>query len=259
MSSWTYGGIPLNLFGSVTDITGVSGFPQRRGDNITVPYRDGRIHTTKYFEQRTLSFGMAISGMDIVDFSRKMDTLKGLLALRTQQTLTNVLADGTTRTASAIVNKDLAVKQYSPTFAKIVIEFQMASPFFRGSTLYTSTTTIDASPKAATITNPGTAAESNPKFILTGPLQDTVITNSTTGFVLTYTGTIASPRVVTIQTAATGEYTCADDLANNLIGNLSHTPGVELMLFNPGANVLSIADDTATTGTVNITFYPPYL
>jgi hypothetical protein len=31
------------------------------------------------------------------------------------------------------------------------------------------------------------------------------------------------------------------------------------MIFNVGANILSIASDITTTGTVKISFYPPFL
>ena len=112
---------------------------------------------------------------------------------------------------------------------------------------------------AITITNAGTADERNPTIVLTGPLLNTVITNVTNGCVLTYTGTIASPRVVTISKSSTGEYTATNDLGANVIGNVTHSGDAALFVVDAGDNDLSVADGTHTTGSVKVEFYPPYL
>jgi hypothetical protein len=164
------------------------------------------------------------------------------------------------RNAYATVNRPLEVQRVTNTFARIVVEFTLCQPFFRLSTAITdNTTTIDSDPKAMVVANPGTIEERDATIILTGPLANTVITNSTNGCTLTYTGTIASPRVVTISTASTGEYVATNDLGANVIGNVSHTGASALMVFNTGNNTLSIADDTHTTGTVQVTFNAPFL
>jgi hypothetical protein len=142
----------------------------------------------------------------------------------------------------------------------VVVEFVMPRPYFRLSTaIADNTTTINTSPKAMTVTNPGTIEERDPTITLTGPLLNTVITNSTVGISLTYTGTIASPRVVTISTNSYGEYVATNDLGTNVIGNVTHNGAAALMVLNPGDNTMSITDGTATTGTVKIAFNAPYL
>ena len=72
-------------------------------------------------------------------------------------------------------------------------------------------------------------------------------------------GTIASPRVVTIQLAAGGDWTATTDLGANVIANVTHSGAPSLFVFNVGANTLSVADDTHTTGTVGFSFYAPFL
>jgi hypothetical protein len=86
-----------------------------------------------------------------------------------------------------------------------------------------------------------------------------VITNNTTGSVLSYNAAIASPRVVTISQNAYGEYIAVDDLNTNVIQNVTHSGTPEFMRLNPGNNSLSITSDVATTGTVKMSFYAPYL
>ena len=260
MTTWTFGGTALTSFGKVTLIDDYLELPTRRGENIILPFRHGTVFAQKYYGERVLTFGIAINAASATALETTFDNMRKLFSLRTEQTLAATMEDSTVRNASASVNSPLEVKRFTNTFARVTVEFSLAKPYFRLSTaIADNTTTINASPKAMTVTNPGTVEERDATIILTGPLLNTVITNSTTGGTLTYTGTIASPRVVTISTSATGEYVATTDLGANVIGNITHTGASALMVFNPGDNTLSITDGTATTGTVKVTFSAPFL
>lgn len=259
-TAWTFGGTALTTFGKVTLINDYLDMPARRGNDIDLPFTDGGQFVNKFYGARTLTFGVAINVADAATLESTLDTLRKLLAVRTQQTLSMTLQDSTVRTISASVNKPLQINRIGAKLAKCMIEFVCPFPFWRLSTAISSnTTTINANPKAMTVTNPGTVAERRASIILTGPLSNTVITNSTNGNVLTYTGTIASPRVVTISYTAAGEVTATDDLAANKISNITHTPEAAFMIFETGANTLSIADSTHSTGTVQVTFNAPFI
>lgn len=260
MTTWTYGGTALTTYGKVTLINDYLDAPARRGDDTMIPFRHGKVFNKKYYDSRSLSFGLAITAATATALESTFDSMRQKFALNTEQTLAMTMNDATVRNISATVNQPLNVERVTNTFARVVVQFDCADPFWRLSTaIADNTTTINANPKAMTVTNPGTAPETNPTIILTGPLSNTVITNSTTGSVLTYTGTIASPRVVTIVRSANGDYTATDDLAANVIANVTHSGTPEFMLLNPGNNSLSIADGTATTGTVKMSFYAPFL
>ena len=260
MTSFTYGGTALSSFGTVTVMNSYLNFANRRGDNQVIPFRDGAVHVNKFFDQRILTFGITIQKSSAANLESSLDDLRKLFSPRTTQTLAMTLESAAVRNISATVDREMEVERFGPYIAKVVVEFVCAKPVWRLSSAITdNTTTIDASPKAMTVTNPGTVQERDATIILTGPLQNTVITNSTNGLTLTYTGTIASPRVVTISTSATGEYLATTDLAANVIGNVTHTGDACLMAFNPGDNTMSITDATATTGTVKVTFNAPYL
>ena len=256
---WYFGGTSLDGFGKLTMLEDYLDMAERRGGNIIVPQRHGRVHVDKYFDQRVLTFGLTLDESSKSALEGKLDDLKALLGKTGQQTLRADFNDGTTRSAPAESTNNLSVSRRSPTVAKIVIEFLLAEPFLRSTTQETNTITIDASPKTGTVTHPGSAPETKAEIVLTGPLQNTVITNTTTGGTLTYTGTIAAPRVVTISVNAYGEVTAEDDLGANMIGNITHSGAAALFVLEPGANALSITDATATTGTVGINYYPPYL
>lgn len=260
MTSWTFGGTALSSFGKVTLLNDYLDIATRRGENQTIPFRHGRRFVQKYYDERILVFGIHVIGATATALEASIDTMKGLFGVKTEQVLAQTMEDATVRNAYATVNRRMEVQRRSNLIASTTVEFLLSSPLFRLSTaIADNTTTINASPKAMTVTNPGTIEERDATIILTGPLSNTVITNSTNGCVLTYTGTIASPRVVTISTAATGEYVATDDLGANKITNITHSGASALMVFDKGANSLSITDGTATTGTVKVTFYAPFL
>jgi predicted phage tail component-like protein len=259
MTTWIYGGSTLSTFGRVTVVNDYLDTGDRRGENILIPFRHGKVFIQKYYDERKITLGIALIGSSASDLESKVDTLKALLAPKTTQTLSQTREDTTVRTVPATVDKNLQVQRISATIAKAVLEFTLPNPFFRASSATTSTTTINASPKAIGVTNAGTVEETAPTITLTGPLQNTVITNSTNGCTLTYTGTIASPRVVTIQLTANGDWTATTDLGANVIGNVTHSGAPSLFVFDVGANSLSVTDATHTTGTLGFSFYAPYL
>jgi tail protein len=256
---WSFGGTALTTYGKVTLINDYLDIPERRGENQLIPFRHGKIFVPKYYDERKMVFGIAIQAASALALESTIDALKAKIAPRTEQTLSNIREDGTIRTVPASVETPMQIERYGSNKALLTIEFSLAFPLFRLSTAITdNTTTINANPKAMTVTNPGTIEERDATIIMTGPLSNTVMTNSINGCILTYTGTIASPRVVTIQTV-NGEYVATTDLGVSVIGNITHAGAAALMVFDVGSNPLSIADGTHTTGTVKVSFNAPYL
>jgi len=257
--TWTYGGTALTSFGKITVIDGYLDMPQRRGSNQIIPFQHGTMHAGKYYDQRVLAFGITITAASASALETTFDNLRKLIAPRTQQTLSLTREDSSVLTSQAIVDAPLQVNRITNTLARVVVEFVMPRPYFRLSTAISdNTTTINTSPKAMTVTNPGTIEERDATITLTGPLQNTVITNSTVGVSLTYTGTIAGGEAVVISTNTYGEYTAVKTGSVNVIGNVTHSGAAAFMVLNPGSNTLSITDGTATTGTVKVAFNAPY-
>lgn len=258
MTTYTYNGTDLSTLGNITLIDGYLDIPERRGSNITIPFRNGAIFSPKYYEERALIFGIAVLGASLSDLEQKMQAIQALFSERTQKTLEITYEDASTKTAQVAVNKPLQVVR-TQSLARIVVEFEMTEPFFRSSTaIADNTTTIDASPKAMVVANPGTVEERDPTIILTGPLTNVTITNTTVGCSLTYTGVISGGHTVTIGTL-NGEYYATHSVNGNVIGNVTHAGAPALMIFVPGNNTLSITSSVTTTGTVKATFNAPYL
>ena len=260
--TWTYNGTDLSTFGKITVIEGYLDMPQRRGGNQVIPFQHGTMHAGKYYDERRLAFGITINKSSASALETAFDDLRKLIAPRTQKTLSLTREDASVLTTQAIVDAPLQVSRVTNTLARLVVEFVMPRPYFRLSTaIADNTTTINTSPKSMTVTNPGTIEERDPTITLTGPLSNTVITNTTVGVSLTYTGTIAGGEVVTISTNSYGEFTATSTAGGgtNVIGNISHNGAAALMVLDVGSNTLSITDSTATTGTVKVSFHAPYL
>lgn len=260
MSKWSYDGTELDSIGIVTLVADSLGIPARRGENMLVPFRPGRVFVAKEFEQRAMTLGLEVHGDTRAELETAVDAVKQLLSRRLLKTLSQTLEDLTVRTAQAELVGDLGVSPVSPVSVRMVLNFVLPDPFFYGTTQVSESVTVDASPKTLAVTNPGTVEARDPTIVLTGPLENTEITNPENGASIKYNAAIAAPRVVTISKDANGEYVATTDLGANVIGNVTHSGGAFLFALEKKITQnLSITDDVATTGQVAISFYPPYL
>lgn len=260
MTTFSFGGTQLETFGNITQINDYLDLPARRGNDIQIPFQHGEVFVKKFYDSRIMSFGIAVMEASAAALEATIKTMQGLFAPLTQQTLSMTLEDGSVRTVQAIVNGPMQTNKLASNVARVVVEFKLAKPYLRLSTaIADNTTTIDTNPHAMTVTNPGTVEERDATIILTGPLSNTIITNSTNGKTLTYTGTISAGHVVTIETNSTGEYIATHSVSGNVIGNVTHSGDTALMTFDVGSNTLSIADGTHSTGTVKVSFNAPFL
>lgn len=256
-TTWTFGGSALTSFGRVTLMDDYLDTAERRGENQVLPFRHGKKFVEKYYEERRIIFGLAINVATATLLESTLDNLKKLASTRAQQTLSQTMEDASVRTISATIDTPLQINRLSNTFAKAVLEFSCPTPYYRSNTQTNGTITMSAGTVGGTIVNSGTIEEIDPTITLVGPLNNTVITNSTNGYSLSYAGSIGG--TVVIQTnGTTGEYTATAG-TSNVIGNITHSPGAALMLLNAGSNIFSITNAGGTTGQVRFAFYPPYL
>ncbi|MEN6480905.1 MAG: hypothetical protein ABFD29_01830 [Anaerolineaceae bacterium] len=260
--TWKFGSTDLTSIGAYSIITfeDANTLPSRRGDNPVIPQREGRLYVPKFYDQRLLSLGMYIKGANRSDFESKIDLFKALFGKGNQQILQRTMADGSVRQVGAEVSK-FDISQKSDRYCKATVDFLLSSPFFRSTSKTSLTTTIDASPKTFTLTNPGTADDRTAVITLTGPLTNpkiiNIFTNPVTGLQelvwVGYTGIIAALDTRTIDV---GNLTCYSG-ANNYLNLLSHSGDAYFLLLKAGANTIRV-ESASTGGTVKIEFYAPY-
>jgi phage-related protein len=255
--AWSFGGTTFSTWGTVTLMDDYMDIPERRGENVLVPFRHGTVFTPKYYGERKITFGIAILSTSATAQDTVIDGMNQLFGRQTQQTLSCTREDNTVRNALATVDVPLETERITATFARCVVQFTLSDPLFYSSDLSTdNTTTISATDTAMVVDNIGTAEMRDPTILLSGPLANVTI-STTDSISLTYTGSISSSDTVTIGTL-NGEYYATHSATGSVIGNVAHSGASALLVLQPGTNNLQVATDT-TGGTVKISFYPPFL
>jgi phage-related protein len=257
MSTWSFRGTALDELGIVTVVSDSLKMPNRRGENMTIPFRNGRILTNKYFDQRVMTLGLEVFGSSLQELEENADVIKALLGTGVgllEQTLEN----GQVRNAIAEYRADTNFTRVSPISGKMLLDFVLPDPFFYSDTLTDVDYVIDESPHLETLNNPGTAASSKIRVRLTAPLENTVITHTGNNASLSYNAAIATGWVEIFLDEESGQLLAIDDDDNNVIDNVDYS-GDPVLLLEAGDNPLSITDDVATTGEVRIEFYPANL
>lgn len=100
-----------------------------------------------------------------------------------------------------------------------------------------------------------------PMIVLTGPMNDPVLTNTTTGEILSFTGaTIPAGAAYLIDTRY-GHKTVEDTTGANQIGKLANASDLSTFHLRPGANFLQVSFSGGTTAAsqVNLTYYDRYI
>lgn len=260
MTSWKIGTTEFSTLGYVTLINDYMDFADHRGTNYTIPHRHGSVFVEKFFNERKITFGIVVVETDATNLETLMDTLRSTLAVRTQQTLEMTMNDASKRVISVSVDESLQGERVSDKIYKTVVSFMAAFPFWRSDTpIADNTVTIDASPHAMTVTNTGTVEEREPTILIAGPFTSITIANSTNSTSVTYTGAIDAGETVTIG-ILNGEFYATHSVDGNVIGNVTHAGSSALLPIEVGANTLAITSAGGdNSGTVKISFYPPFI
>ena len=246
---------------AITELASAEDMPVKKGDNPLVPYREGRTHVKKYYDQRVISLGMVIAGPTPADFQARMDILKKTFGKQDQKWLKRQMADGTIRQALAEPfgqSKTGAFRFRSilqDHAGRMVVDFKLSEPVFRAPAPTAPTPTqINASPKTFTINNPGTAQDRSMIITLAGPLTNPRIDNLTNNTWVSWTGVIAGGSNLVLDV---GEFTAAKD-AVNALDDLLHAGDKYFLVLDPDDNSISVTSDVTTTGTVGFSFNAPF-
>lgn len=261
------------------------------GDNVRIPYRNGRVWKTKTFDQRTLTLAMFVNGTDVngaiptgfstvaiarrAQFNSNLRTLKRLFAprsaqlsiSRTLQFLTGVethtaLADaynpssgGLTPGGGGLGTDQWDLVPVTINYGTFSIDLVMADPWWYGPQQTPSVTSA-----GLTITNPGDVEHDHPVITFNGPLSNPMLTNTSLSLPIQvwYTGTIASGSSVILDA---GAYTALTNLGSSVIGSVSHSGSLKWMLLEPGNNIMTLTNQqggSVGTGNAVVQYSPPY-
>lgn len=251
---WTYNGINLctdnwNVEGVISGL----GTPKLRGSNIRIPFENGKRHIKKRYESRNLMFSMWVKANDMVTLDENIDYLSTLFGRRGQHVLKRIMRSGEIRETMAEVYGDVTFVTKRPGHCKFAVEFELADPFFYGTTLENEVKTISSTDYSWTHNNPGTAPVTNAIITLSGPLDSPKLENLVNNIWLKYQGAILVGETVVINTK---DFSCEKD-GVNMISAIKHGGDSYWLTLEPGYNSLEVTTQE-TGGSVGIEYYPTY-
>jgi len=258
LNTWTFGGVRLDSFGFVTDLTSYLDIPPKRSENVLIPLNDGRVHAKKFFDQRSMTFGLLVQADNIHELEEKVDSLKLLVGSRDQQALAYQAHDGIRSALAEVVNQISATRDSDPLSVDYILDFLLADPFFRSTTIYSLEITVDAVTHAMDIANAGTVDERTAVITFTGPLEHPKIELMASGIYVQYNAHIAAGQTVIIDCK---DYTAVHSVSGNVINNMVHSGDPCFLPILAGTNHCHVTHANAgnTTGKCKVEFYPPYL
>ena len=242
--------------------------PPRRGENLGVPFLDGRRFVQKHFEQRTIPLNMwvrdkNVDGNPVPGKTEKQvleentSALKQLFgAPRGQVSFRYKLRDGATwrKAMVEVVNIITFDKIAAGLAAKFSVDLLLADPFFYAETYTTDPETLTVTPHEWTHNNPGTAPAKKMLITFSGSLAAPKLENVSTGVWVQYNTTIAGGETVVIDTE---NFTVMKG-ATNMISVLKHQGDPAWFLLDPGNSNMKVTCDETPSGSVEIKYYAPY-
>jgi|SRR5215472_6459871 len=285
---FTVNGVSLSTYAyNIQTLAGREQTPPIVGDNIRVPYRNGRIWKQKTFDQRTIVLAMYVRGCDVngvvpatrtlerATFNSNLRMLKRLFAprgsqlivTRTLQFLTGTethtgLADaynpssgGFTAGGGGLGTNQWDLVPVSITYGTFSIDLVFADPWWYGASVAPVITSA-----GGTINNIGDVEHDHPVIRFNGPLTNPMLTNLTPNpdVAVWYSGTIASGAYVQLDANA---YTAVTNTGASVIGNVFHTGALKWMVLEPGNNSMTLtnqAGGAVGSGNATVTYAPPY-
>jgi len=253
--SWEYDGVDLTTYAYNVRLLGAPvDVPARRGDNVVIPGKRGRLYTAKQHDQRLLTLAMWVrdihpttgseAGSEVQMLSN-LDTLRGLFARDGQHTLSHTMG-GVTRYATAEVNNAVEFQPQGTNLSAFVVEFLLADPWWYAAAATTvGPTTITASPQNIGITNNGTYV-AIPTLTVTGPIANPTFTIGSVW--VKFNDSIVVGETLTIDC----ESWEADVDGVDASGDITHEGKVRWLEIPVGVSTLTVAS-SGYAGTTDVT------
>jgi hypothetical protein len=259
-------GTSLNTYAyNIESWTGRSGIPDLLGENIPRPYGYGEQFIPMTFGGRTEQLSMWVVGCNAdgtmpspgttqrAQFNANLETIKSLffgniettLALTRYVSMPSGLREQ--RALGQARGMTDPTTMAGATRGAFTVDLRVLSGFWTGTADQTATLTAGSN----SVTNDGTAPAVPHILKFTGPLTNPSLTNTRTGAVITFTGSIGN--------GVEYELNCATfDASNGAVWTgLSHSGS--RWLFNLAAGVQSILMTGSGAGSVTLTWRPIYL
>lgn len=264
---WEYNGVNLTRYGfNIQHLGAPLNTAPFRGDNIVVPHKTGRLYTAKWADQRIVSLSMWVKDIPVDAGTpnaesymlANLDTLRQLFGAPGQHTLKHQFGTVTRLAQAEVVNQVEFQPEGINNVYRLVVEFQLADPWWYAESATTvGPTSIVSNPQNITVTNAGTYQVEDAIITTAGLIADPKFTVGSRW--VQYTGTVPAGGTLVVNC---GAYTAALSGAN-VTGDISHVGGVEWLLLQPGSNTFTVnASALGTAGqapAVTVAFTAPFV
>jgi hypothetical protein len=261
---------------AIQTLTGRERLPVKIGDNIRIPYRNGRIWKPKTYDEQVITLGMWVQGCDVnghvptagsrAQLNSNLRALRKLFGptgrqLQLQRILQYATGQethtalGEVASGSAATQNEMDMQFVTPRFATFTVDIVMADPWWYGPPIVT---TLSAG--TTTIAHPGDVEATAMTITFAGPLTNPRLTNQSISPVVNvvYLGSLASGQTVTLDCTA---FTAINQIGTSVIGSVSHAGSLRWMLLEPGNNTMVLdnaAGGSVGAGSCTVTYSPPY-
>jgi hypothetical protein len=247
--TWEYDGVDLTTLGYNVRLLGAPvNVPPRRGENVVLPSRTGRLYAAKRLDERTVSLAMFVKDTHPTNYGAgsetqllaNLDALRGLFARDGQHVLKHTMASSTRLATAEVVNAVTFEPLGAGNAFGFSVEFLLADPLWYAQTVTTvGPTTIGQSPQNITVTNGGTYRGEKAILTLVGPLSNPKLAIGATW--VQFTGAVGAGQTLVLR--------CEDFTATlagaDVSGNVSHAGALSWLPLPVGVNTLAV-----TTGTL---------
>lgn len=273
VTDWTLDGQSLYTYAySIRAFGDPDGIPARRGENMTVPHRTGRLATTKVLDERHFTLAVWIDARPPLGGERSagqlqanVDALKALVAGTQWHTLTKTMADGTSRQITVEVGSATEIKPQPPWLYILAFDFRAPDGLWEDAVETThNEVDIDNLPRPFTLTAGGTTTVERMTITLTlDPdvrIEGVKLMNNTTGVWWSFDIGLVAEDVLEVDT----DNWTATLNGTDKTGNLSHGGAYRFMTLAPGANSMELSgtfhqDNPSRYANLAITYRNTYL
>jgi hypothetical protein len=259
--TWEYDGVDLTRYGYNIELHGAPlNTPGRRGENVIVPGKTGRLYVPKIIDQRVQTLRMWVINEPVdggtgseANMLANLDVLRELFTRDGQHTLRFTFGTDT-RVATVEVMQaiDFVPLAFNQAY-RFAVDFLMADPLWYGeSSTAVGPFNIASNSQTGSFSNAGSVQNEQAVLTLRGPLQDPKLTIA--GAWVQYTGAVDGAKTLVIDC---GAFTAILDSVD-VSGNISHG-ATRCWLPVPAGACTMTMESSVTGGTMKVEFTQAYI
>jgi hypothetical protein len=260
---WEYNSVNLTTLAYKVKALGApEQIPEKRGENIVVPHKTGRVYVQKFYNERELDLSMFVQSTSVSSMTRSatnllanLDALKKAFGAPGYHILKRKFKTGEVRWTYAEVVDKLEFEGEGPDHYIFVARLRIWDPWWYAESGVTiGPTTITTSPQSISVTNSGTYQVERAIIKITGAITNPRL-NIASGVYCEWIGTVPSGSILWIDCAS--HYAPLDGADKT--GLIAHVGSVWWLPIATGVNTLTVTGTSISGATVTIYFYVPYI